>query len=75
MLELRTAIATRLRNTADRIDRSTGPRAFGGYWNHTPDGIKVTVTEGIQVHPAVPGCPLWFMAEDYDRSWEGMPDA
>lgn len=66
-------IAWRLRYLADRIDPSTGPRAFSGYWNHTPDGIQVTVTDGIQVHPKVPGCPLWYMAEDHDRSWEAQP--
>lgn len=65
-------IAKHLRLLADRIDPSTGPRAFPGYWNHAPGSIKVTVTEGIQAHPEVPGCPLWYMAEDYRRSWQGL---
>lgn len=69
---MKSKIAKKLRHLADRLDPDTGPVAFGGYWNHTRDGRKVTVTEGIQVDPPVPGCPLWFMAEDYDRAWEGL---
>ena len=64
-------IARHLRRLADRIDAGTGPRAFGGYWNHTPQGVVVTLTDGI--HVKVPGCRLWYMAEDYERAWEGMP--
>lgn len=71
---MRTKIAKRLRNLADRIDPTTGPRAFSGYWNHTRDGIKATVTEGIMIRPKAPGCPLWYMAEDYDRSWQGLDE-
>ncbi|WP_328439152.1 hypothetical protein [Nocardia puris] len=71
----RARIARHLRDFADEIHRDTAPLAFGGYWNHTPDGIRVVVTEGIQVGPRVPGCPLWYMADDYDRAWEGMPHA
>lgn len=66
---MKTWIAKRLRLLAERIDHETGPVAFAGYWNATLDGPKVTLTEGIQIHPKVPGCPLWFMAEDYDRAW------
>ncbi len=69
---MRSRIARKLRDLADRVDPSTGPRAFGGYWNHTRTGTVVTLTDGIQILPKVPGCPLWYMAEDYDRSWEGM---
>jgi hypothetical protein len=72
---VRSKIAERLRFLADRIDPSTGPRAFPGYWNHAPGGIQVTVTDGVQIYPPVPGCPLWYMAEDCDRSWEGLHHA
>ncbi|WP_280381037.1 hypothetical protein [Nocardia wallacei] len=75
MADIRTVIAKALRNLADNVDRSTGPRAFPGYWNHTAGGAKVTMTDAIQVHPEVPGCPLWYMAEDYERSWQGTPNA
>lgn len=71
-MSMRSRAAWRLRCLADRIDPTTGPRAFGGYWNHTPDGTKVILTYGIQIRPKVPGCPLWYMAEDYDRAWEGF---
>ena len=70
---MKSRIAKKLRDFADRVDPDTGPRAFGAYWNHTPDGIAFTKTDGIQIHPPVPGCPLWYMAEDYERAWEGMP--
>jgi len=70
---VKSRIAKKLRDFADRVDPDTGPRAFGAYWNHTPDGIAFTKTDGIQIHPPVPGCPLWYMAEDYERAWEGMP--
>lgn len=69
---MKTTIARKLRDFADRLDPSTGPRAFPGHWNHTKDGIKVTVTDGIRIRPQPAGCQLWYMAEDYDRSWEGM---
>lgn len=72
-MSMKSKIAWNLRCLADRIDPGTAPRAFSGYWNHTPNGPKVTLTDGIRISPKVPGCPLWYMTEDYDRSWEGMP--
>lgn len=66
--------ATYLRDLADRIDSSSGPRAFGGYWNFTRNGIVMTRTDGIVIQPPEPGCPLWYMAEDYDRAWIGTDD-
>ncbi|MFD4439012.1 hypothetical protein ACFWPK_04445 [Nocardia sp. NPDC058519] len=69
---MKSKIARKLRDLADRIDPSTGPRALGAYWNHSRNGFVFTMTDGIRVHPPVPGCPLWYMAEDYDRSFEGM---
>lgn len=70
-MSAKSRIAWHLRCLADRIDPSTGPRAFGGYWNHTPHGLVVTLTDGIQTK--VPGCRLWYMAEDYRHAWKGMP--
>lgn len=69
---MRRKLAWKLRNLADRIDPTSGPRAFSGYWNFGApgEGLVVTVTDGIQIRPKVPGCPLWYMAEDYDRAWK-----
>ncbi|KIA63024.1 hypothetical protein [Nocardia vulneris] len=72
----RTGTAKKIRHLAYLVDPSIGPRPFAAYWNLTPDGIVITKTDGIQVRPGdseMPGCPLWFMQEDYERSWKGMP--
>ena len=66
----RTRIARRLRYAADRIDHSTGPRAIGAHFNIVEGvGLVITQTFGIPVNPRAPGCPLWFMQEDYDRAF------
>lgn len=69
---VRARLAWKLRCLADRVDPHSGPRALGAYWNHSRAGMVFTKTDGIQVYPPVPGCPLWYMAEDYERAWEGV---
>lgn len=74
-MEVRTVrqwLGWQLRCLADRVDRAHAPVAFGGYWNHTKSGVKVTTTDGIRVRPEVPGVPLWYMSSDYDRAWIGL---
>lgn len=33
-------------------------------------GLVITKTFGIPIYPPVRGCPLWYMAEDYDRAYD-----
>lgn len=69
---LRSWIGSRLRRVADRVDYEHAVVCFGGYWNLTPDGIKVTVTDGVQAIPEVPGIPLFYLNGDYDRAFIGL---
>lgn len=69
-MTVRRKIARWMRNKADRIDPTSGPRAFTGYFTFVKgQGMVVTKTDGIMINPKEPGCPLWYMAEDYDRAW------
>jgi hypothetical protein len=70
-MNIRRRLALRLRIWADRLDHATGPRAFPAHFNFVlGEGLIVTQTDGIPVYPPAPGCPLWYMAEDYERAWE-----
>lgn len=67
---MRRRLAHWLRNLADSVDRSSGPRCFAGYFNLIPGkGIVITRTEGVQISPDVPGAPLYFMEEEYERAY------
>lgn len=67
---MRRKIANWLLNLSIRVDPSFGPRAIGAHFNMVPNkGMVVTKTFGIPISPPAPGCPLWYMAEDYDRAF------
>ncbi|MGQ5692121.1 hypothetical protein ACUNCS_08060 [Rhodococcus erythropolis] len=67
---VRRRIADWMRNKAGRVDPTSGPRAIGAHFNFVPgQGLVLTKTDGIPIHPPAPGCPLWYMAEDYDRAF------
>ncbi len=58
----RQRLAWRLRMLADRISPDTGPRAMSYSFTFEP-GRGIVFREGERQ-----GCPLWLMAEDYDRA-------
>lgn len=59
---LRRRLGWWLRMLGDRISPDTGPR-----WTGT---LSFTIEEGrgLVVRKDGRGCPLWYMAEDYDRA-------
>lgn len=70
---VRRRIAEWMRNNADRVDPTSGPRAIGAHFNFVEGkGLVLTKTDGIPIHPPAPGCPLWYMAEDYDRAFTDL---
>lgn len=69
---MRRRLARFLRNTADTVDRSSGPRSIGLYFTIVP-GQGLVTTRSNQLSPPVPGVPLWFMAEDYHRAFRAEP--
>lgn len=69
MKNFRTRLARRLRFAADRLDPTTGPRLMTAVRGFTfEDGIGVVFRDDGR------GCPLWFMAEDYDRAHDEAGD-
>ncbi|WML63639.1 hypothetical protein [Rhodococcus sp. AH-ZY2] len=73
-MNIRRTAAWKLRHLADHIDPTSGPRALSAHFNMVPgEGMVITQTFGIPIHPPAPGCPLWYMAEDYDRAWKEHP--
>lgn len=52
-----------LRCWADRIDPKHGPRRMSGI------AFTFELGKGAVFNEDGYGCPLWYMAEDYDRSW------
>jgi hypothetical protein len=67
-------VARCLRRLADRISHDTGPRRLAAYFTIEPGrGSVIHETEYIQIRPPAPGCPLYFMEEDYHRAFVTAP--
>lgn len=64
-------VADLLRKWADRVDDETALVCFSGYFNiYRGEGMVVTTTGGVQVHPPVPGTRLYYFHDEY-RGIEG----
>lgn len=68
--DIRGRVGAVLRNAADRIDGEHAVARFPAYWAYTERGIRVTVTDGIQVYPEDPGAPLFFMVNHHYRAFD-----
>jgi hypothetical protein len=62
-VNVRARLARRLRAAADRVDPNSGPRGLTVVSGFTfEEGLGVVFRDDNR------GCPLWYMAADYDRA-------